>query len=213
MQLLAPTLFLATLLLALAHPNPQLDWHWHLWKKTHGKEYHHEEEEGQRRLVWEKNLQVVTLHNLEQSLGLHSYQLGMNHLADMTGEEVAALLTGLKVAPGPKGASRHRAQPGSLLPDTVDWREKGCVTEVKNQGPCGSCWAFSAVGALEAQVKLRTGTLVSLSAQNLVDCSRMFGNKGCAGGSMTAAFQYIIDNQGIDSEQDYPYTAQVGTPQ
>ncbi|NXR07734.1 CATS protein, partial [Semnornis frantzii] len=84
MQLLAPTLFLATLLLALAQPNPQLDWHWHLWKKTHGKQYHHEVgEEGQRRLTWEKNLQLVTLHNLEHSLGLHSYQLGMNHLADM----------------------------------------------------------------------------------------------------------------------------------
>ncbi|NXP80081.1 CATS protein, partial [Ramphastos sulfuratus] len=213
MQLLAPILFLATLLLALGHPNPQLDWHWHLWKKTHGKEYHHEEEEGHRRLTWEKNLQLVTLHNLEHSLGLHSYQLGMNHLADMTSEEVAALLTGLRAAPRPRAASRHQPQPGSRLPDTVDWREKGCVTEVKNQGACGSCWAFSAVGALEAQVKLRTGTLVSLSAQNLVDCSRMFGNKGCGGGFMTAAFQYIIDNQGIDSEQDYPYTAQNGTCQ
>ncbi|XP_068027210.1 LOW QUALITY PROTEIN: cathepsin S-like [Melanerpes formicivorus] len=216
MKLLAPTALLATLLVALGHPrpNPELDWHWHLWKKTNGKVYQQQEEEGSRRLTWEKNLQVVTLHNLEHSLGLHSYQLGMNHLADMTSEEVAALLTGLKVPPRPEGASRqHQPQPGSQIPEAMDWREKGCVTEVKNQGACGACWAFSAVGALEAQVKLRTGQLVSLSAQNLVDCSTMFGNKGCSGGFMTRAFQYIIDNQGIDSEDSYPYTAQNGTCQ
>ncbi|NXG75393.1 CATS protein, partial [Baryphthengus martii] len=170
-------------------------------------------EERHRRATWEKNLRLVTLHNLERSLGLHSYELGMNHLADMTNEEVAALLTGLNVAPRSKGASGYRAHSGGEVPDTVDWREKGCVTEVKNQGACGSCWAFSAVGALEAQVKLKTGKLVSLSTQNLVDCSVTYGNKGCSGGFMTRAFQYIIDNEGIDSDEAYPYKAQNGTCQ
>ncbi|XP_074896858.1 cathepsin S-like [Buteo buteo] len=134
----------------------------------------------------------------------------MNHLGDMTSEEVVALLTELNIAPRPNLTSTYRLQPGSKVPDTVDWREKGCVTDVKYQGACGSCWAFSAVRALEAQVKLKTGKLVSLSAQNLVDCTRSYRNKGCSGGWKTKAFQHIIDNQGVDSDASYPYTAQDG---
>ncbi|XP_032568834.1 cathepsin S isoform X2 [Chiroxiphia lanceolata] len=210
MEPLAPVAFLALLGVALGHPDPALDRHWELWKKTYGKEYRHQED-SLRRATWEKNLWLVTLHNLEHSLGIRSYTLGMNHLGDMTSEEVAAALTGLRVAPRPRGNSAFRAWPVGNVPEEMDWREKGCVTEVKNQGACGSCWAFSAVGALEAQVKLKTGNLVSLSTQNLVDCSGMYGNKGCAGGYMTEAFQYIIDNHGIESEESYPYTAQNGT--
>ncbi|NXS26369.1 CATS protein, partial [Pomatostomus ruficeps] len=210
MEPLAPAALLALLGLALGHPDPALDRHWELWKKTYGKEYRHQED-SLRRLTWEKNLRLVTLHNLEHSLGLRSYTLRMNHLGDMTSEEVAASLTGLQLRPRPRRNSAFRPRPGSGVPEALDWRDKGCVTEVKNQGSCGSCWAFSAVGALEAQVKLKTGNLVSLSAQNLVDCSGMYGNKGCAGGFMTEAFQYIIDNGGIESEESYPYTAQNGT--
>uniref|UniRef100_A0A8C9AIH9 Cathepsin S n=1 Tax=Prolemur simus TaxID=1328070 RepID=A0A8C9AIH9_PROSS len=144
--------------MAQPHKDPTLDHHWHLWKKTYGKQYEEKTEETVRRLIWEKNLKFVMLHNLEHSMGMHSYDLGMNHLGDM--------------------------------------------------GSCGACWAFSAVGALEAQLKLTTGKLVSLSAQNLVDCStEKYRNKGCRGGFMTEAFQYIIDNKGIDSEASYPYKA------
>ncbi|NXU49816.1 CATS protein, partial [Turnix velox] len=211
MELPVAVALMAVLRVALGHPDPTLDWHWEIWKKTYSKKYQHEAEERVRRVTWERNLRLVTLHNLEQSLGLHSFQLGMNHLADMTREEVAALLTGLHVSPGLKHSPTYQPRAGREVPDTMDWRDKGCVTEVKNQGACGSCWAFSAVGALEAQVKLKTGQLVSLSTQNLVDCSSMYGNKGCSGGFMTNAFQYIIDNQGIESEEAYPYTAHNGT--
>ncbi|KFP72613.1 Cathepsin S, partial [Acanthisitta chloris] len=194
---LAPVAFLALLLMALGQPDPALDQHWELWKKTYGKEYRHKEEDELRRVTWEKNLRLVMLHNLEHSLGIRSYTLGMNHLGDMTSEEVAASLTGFRAAPRPRGLSGLRRRPSGAIPAILDWRDKGCVTEVKNQGACGSCWAFSAVGALEAQVKLKTGNLVSLSPQNLVDCSGMYGNKGCSGGYMTSAFQYIMDNQSV----------------
>lgn len=211
MKLLAWILASLAVATAHLHTDPTLDNHWELWKKVHGKQYNHKKEDVERRLIWEKNLKLVMLHNLEYSLGLHSYDLGMNHLADMTSEEVAALLTGVKIPHRPDRNSIYRPRPGGNVPDSMDWREKGCVTNVKNQGACGACWAFSAIGALEAQVKLKTGNLVSLSAQNLVDCSMMYGNHGCSGGYMTEAFQYIIDNDGIDSDASYPYVAQNGT--
>ncbi|XP_030896731.1 cathepsin S isoform X2 [Leptonychotes weddellii] len=151
------------------------------------------------------------LHNLEHSMGMHSYDLGMNHLGDMTSEEVISLMSSLRVPSQWQRNITYKSNSNQKLPDSVDWREKGCVTKVKYQGACGACWAFSAVGALEAQLKLKTGKLVSLSAQNLVDCStEKYRNKGCNGGFMTEAFQYIIDNKGIDSEASYPYKATDG---
>uniref|UniRef100_A0A8C1Y8S9 Cystein proteinase inhibitor protein salarin n=1 Tax=Cyprinus carpio TaxID=7962 RepID=A0A8C1Y8S9_CYPCA len=192
----------------LAHTleNLTLDEAWENWKLTHKREYNGLDEESIRRAIWEKNMLFIEAHNREYELGIHTYNLGMNHFGDMTTEEILQSFATTRV---PSDIKRQTAKfvdsSGAPIPDSLDWREKGYVTSVKMQGACGSCWAFSSVGALEGQLMKTTGKLVDLSPQNLVDCSSGYGNKGCNGGFMSAAFQYVIDNGGIDSESSYPY--------
>uniref|UniRef100_A0A8C6SCW4 Cathepsin S n=1 Tax=Neogobius melanostomus TaxID=47308 RepID=A0A8C6SCW4_9GOBI len=194
---------------ALAVLGINLDHHWELWKKMHRKAYSHQIEEHGRRRIWENNLDMINVHNLESSLGLHSFELGMNHYGDLTMKEIRRNLTGLKV-PSDLERGPINLSVNVSLPFSVDWRKKGLVTEVKTQGHCGSCWAFSAAGALEGQLKKSTGVLMSLSAQNLIDCSNKYGNRGCEGGFMNLAFKYVMKNQGIAAEASYPYRGKRG---
>ena len=136
----------------------------------------------------------------------------MNQFGDLTSEEFKRMNNGLKIDMGAlkaKNASQKKQANDidvSALPKSVDWRKQGAVTAVKNQGQCGSCWAFSTTGGLEGANFLATGKLVSLSEQELVSCATE-GNMGCNGGLMDNAFQWIEKNGGLCYEDDYPYTS------
>jgi len=174
------------------------------------KKYSNNKEEVSRRAIFEKNLQFIQKHNLEYSLGKKTFTVGMNKYGDLTNKEFVSMVNGLN-----KTKSMLRSKDGSHFiapsnferPDSVDWRKEGYVTPIKDQGQCGSCWAFSAIAGLEGQHFKATKSLVSLSEQNLVDCSRSYGNMGCDGGLMDQAFQYVKANGGIDTEDSYPYKA------
>lgn len=179
---------------------------WLLYKQTHQKQYEGDVEIA-RKMIFNENLKYINQHNMEADLGKHTYWLGINEYADWTNEEFRAFMNGYKMASNRTGTMFMAPENLGDLPDTVDWRDKGYVTPVKNQKQCGSCWSFSATGSLEGQHFRKTGKLVSLSEQNLVDCSVPQGDHGCMGGLMDFAFIYIKKNNGIDTENCYPYEA------
>ncbi|XP_068938936.1 cathepsin L2-like [Petaurus breviceps papuanus] len=182
---------------------PELDTEWELFKSTYGRNYT-EKEESFRREVWEKNLKFINDHNLLYKEGKLSYHLGMNEFGDLTDDELKDMLNP-GIAPRIRRATTAKIFSNfSDLPKSVDWRKHGYVTPVRVQGKCGSCWAFSATGALEGQLFRKTGKLVKLSPQNLIDCDKF---QGCRGGSVIGAFNYIKKNKGVVSEDCYPYEA------
>jgi len=161
----------------------------------------------------------IETHN---ALGNKTYTLGHNKFSHLNVNEWKAYVSkGLIKPEVPVSEFLHTAPPpdvASALPDYVDWTEKGGVTDVKDQGQCGSCWSFSTTGALEGAVFAKTGKLTSLSEQNLVDCDRRrFGYKdnACDGGLMDNAFVFASENGGLCAEEDYPYesgqTTKAGT--
>ncbi|KAF3963543.1 hypothetical protein CMV_012083 [Castanea mollissima] len=178
------------------------------WVSKHGKTYRSIEEKLHRFEIFKDNLKHIDERNKEIS----SYWLGLNEFADLSHEEFKNKYLGLKPAlPETRGSSRDFSYRDEVdLPKSVDWRKKGAVTPVKNQGSCGSCWAFSTVAAVEGINQIVTGNLTSLSEQQLIDCDRTFNN-GCNGGLMDYAFQFIVSNGGLHEEEDYPYLMEEGS--
>lgn len=185
---------------------------WDLYKLHHKKNYTSEIEERFRKKIFMENRNKIARHNINYEKGLIKFKMGLNHLSDMLPHELKAYNGFVRRNSSLSKLGATYIEPAHVtLPKTVDWRTKGAVTPVKNQGHCGSCWSFSATGALEGQHFRKSGKLVSLSEQNLIDCSTDYGNNGCEGGMMDQAFQYIKDNGGIDIEVTYPYEGEDDT--
>ena len=185
---------------------------WKEFKLRHNKQYTNVDEDAARFAIFKMNANKVNRHNAEAQKGLHTFTLKMNKFGDLTNREFRSMMNGFKPSlklNSIKPVSVFESSPNVQIPDSVDWRTQGYVTAIKDQGQCGSCWAFSSTGSLEGQHFKSTGKLISLSEQNLVDCSQKYGNMGCDGGLMDQAFTYIKENQGIDTESSYPYRAVV----
>ncbi|KAJ1291719.1 hypothetical protein BS78_02G337500 [Paspalum vaginatum] len=202
----------------------------HAWRATYNRTYATAAEQQRRFEVYRRNVEYIEATNRRGGL---SYQLGENQFTDLTSDEFLAAYTmppgqalaareavtrqfinatrasGLVVAEGGRRNSSYSGDAFGQLPYSVDWRTRGAVTPVKHQMNCGSCWAFAAVASIESLYKLRTGRLVSLSEQELVDCASP-PNYGCAGGAPESAMWWAASNGGLATAWEYPYESMQG---
>jgi C1A family cysteine protease len=173
---------------------------WGTWKTDMNKNYATTEEDAKRFQIFQKNYEFA--HNFNKQG--RSAVLGMTVFADLSNEEFASVYASCS----PK-AELKETTPKTYdvfnLPASVDWRQQGAVTPVKNQGQCGGCWAFSTTGTLEGLYFINNGQLISFSEQELIDC--VSDCDGCNGGVPAYAMQYTAQN-GIEPSSDYPFIGQ-----
>jgi len=166
--------------------------------------------------IFKRNVDLIDNHNEQFVNGKVSFTLAVNKFADQTNEEYKKVL-GLKrqgqEAPTNKVSKNHHRHPiANDVPTTMDWRPLGAVTGVKDQGQCGSCWAFSATAAMEGAFFQTSGNLISLSEQLCVDCVLGGADTCDVGGEMHDCYLQVIMEGGDETEADYPYTASSGAP-
>jgi|Transcript_34000 cathepsin L len=196
------------------------------WKGMFDKKYESAEEHVRRMNIWAENLAIVNTHNAEAAAGKHTYALKMNKFADMTSEEYQKTMLGYKPS-AVRNKEILKLSSGSA-PASWDWRARGVVTHVKNQAQCGSCWAFSAVAAMEGRFNIKNnGTMpskcsstcgpnkapcCSFSEQELVDCTDNGADTCNRGGDPRQGILEIAKHmQGTaNTEKQYPYTSAAG---
>jgi cathepsin H len=183
-----------------------------LWMKEFNVAYDSANQKGYRYSIWSETIKEINAHNSEEQ----TWSEGVNAFTAHTWEEFSD--THLMAPQDCSATGKNKRQlllneeiSARAPPAEIDWRTQKVVSEVKDQGSCGSCWTFSTTGCLESHVALSTGQLTLFSEQNLVDCAGRFKNHGCNGGLPSQAFEYIRYNGGIDSEFCYHYTAKDGT--
>jgi C1A family cysteine protease len=178
------------------------------FKTQYNKSYFDDRDESYRQMVFTANMRKIRQHNAEHAEGKHTYTMAMNEFGDLLPEEFHAKYTGFLGSRHEYARSQNVADlSGVKVADSIDWVSKGAVTPPKNQGQCGSCWSFSTTGAIEGAWYNAHNQLVSLSEQELMDCSKDEGNHSCEGGLMDYAFEWVIKKGGICSESDYGYLA------
>jgi C1A family cysteine protease len=174
------------------------------WMKTHAIKARDGSHFVKMLQTFSDNHDMIAKHNASPEA--KHFQMAINKWAHLTHEEwVAQMHLGLGMPDHLPADRIHDAVNGTSNPSEVDWTTKGAVTDVKNQGSCGSCWSFSATGALEGAYQIKNGNLVSFSEQNLVSCDNV--DAGCNGGLMDNAFKFMKSNGGLCTEGDYPYVS------
>jgi len=175
------------------------------FQERFSKRYENLKELETRFQIFRDNVRNIILHNLDYT---QNFTMGINQFTDLTPEEFKAqYVGGLKTEVGSYGCKTYSSS-ASGAPSSIDWRSKGAVTSVKDQGQCGSCWTFSATGAVEGAWAVSNGQLIDLSEEQLVECATgiSYGSHGCNGGQMEGAFKYVIEH-GQCSLSSYPYTS------
>ncbi|GJV13190.1 senescence-specific cysteine protease SAG39-like protein [Tanacetum coccineum] len=178
------------------------------WMARYGRVYKDIYEKEQRSIIFQENVHYIQSFNNAMNKG---YKLAVNEFADLTNEEFRTTRNRFLAHECFPSTSAFRYENVTAVPSSMDWRTKGAVTPIKDQGQCGCCWAFSAVAAMEGITQLKTGKLISLSEQELVDCDTSGIDQGCEGGLMDNAFDFIVSNKGLTTESKYPYKGVDGT--
>ena len=195
---------------------------WHQFKHNFNRTFETKHEEEKREKIFCKTLQTIARHNVDFQHDKVSFMMGINKFADMTFKEFHDLYApdflSVKVS---DDVHEKAARPVELImttlsseevdnvPKNFDWCDRGAVTKAKDQGTCGSCYAFAAIGALESRWYIETGNLTEFSVQEIIDCTASYLNENCQGGIVSQVIAYVT-NHGINLATDYPYEGKFG---